>query len=162
MARQSEYTIRAFIPEDAPAMCHLCTRAILATPETFHSEAERISWAHGLTPQGYIDASNKDETFEVAVRRGQVIGFCGRTAKTVRGLYVDPDCQGQGIGLALLSRAETVLQAQGRTSIDINASCPAETFYTRAGYIKIAERKRASRGGLMMNACIMRKEIFKS
>jgi putative acetyltransferase len=162
LEREPEYSIRPFTPADAPALCRLHTRAILATSDAFYSEAERISWAHGLTPQGYIDASNKDETFEVAVRRGQVIGFCGRTAKTVRGLYVDPDCQGQGIGLALLSRAETVLQARGRTSVDINASCPAETFYARAGYTKIAERKRASRGGLMMNACIMRKEIFKS
>jgi GNAT superfamily N-acetyltransferase len=162
LARQSEYSIRSFTPEDAPALCQLHTRAILATSDTYYSKAERISWAHGLTPQGYIDASNKDETYEVAVRDEKVAGFCGRTAKTVRGLYVDPDCQGQGIGLALLSRAETVLQAQGRTSIDINASCPAETFYARAGYTKIAERTRASRGGLMMNACIMRKEIFKS
>ena len=114
-----------------------------------------------MTPQGYIDASNKDEIYEVALIDGEVIGFCGRTAKTVRGLYVDPDWQGRGIGRELLARAEAVLLAQGRTSLDINASCPAETFYAGEGYTKISEKNRKSRGGLMMRACIMRKELFK-
>jgi GNAT superfamily N-acetyltransferase len=99
------FSIRAFTPDDAPALCKLHTRAILATPDALYSKAERISWAHGLTAQSYIDASNKDEIYEVAIVGGKVIGFCGRTAETVRGLYVDPDFQGRGIGRELLARA---------------------------------------------------------
>jgi GNAT superfamily N-acetyltransferase len=162
LALQPEFSIRPFTPEDAPALCRLHTRAILAISDEFYSKEQRVSWAHGLTPQGYIDASDKDETYEVAVIGGHVIGFCGRTAETVRGLYVDPQFQGRGIGRELLARAETILRAEGRTVMDIEASLSAEAFYASAGYRKISEELRPSRGGLMMNACIMRKEIFKS
>jgi GNAT superfamily N-acetyltransferase len=141
-------------------MCRLHTRAILATPETFYSKAERISLAHGLSPQSYIDASNKDEIYEVAVTNGNVIGFCGRTAETVRGLYVDPDWQGRGIGRELLARAESILRAEGRTVMNIEASRSAEAFYASAGYRKLSEEMRPSRGGLTMGACMMRKELF--
>jgi GNAT superfamily N-acetyltransferase len=160
LAAQPEFSIRAFTPEDAPALCLLHMRAILATPDPFYSEAQRISWAHGLAPQGYIDASNKDEIYEVAIVGGQVIGFCGRTAETVRGLYVDPDFQARGIGRELLARAEAILRAEGRIVIEIEASLSAEAFYASAGYRKISEEMRPSRGGLMMGACIMRKELF--
>jgi GNAT superfamily N-acetyltransferase len=160
LARQSEYSIRSFTPEDALALCQLHTRAILATSDTYYSEAERISWAHGLTPQGYVEASNKDEIYEVAVTNGTVIGFCGRTAETVRGLYVDPDFQGRGIGREFLTRTEAILLAEGRTVIDIVSSLSAAPFYASAGYKKSSEELRPSRGGLMMAACIMRKELF--
>jgi GNAT superfamily N-acetyltransferase len=160
LAAQPEFSIRAFAPEDAPALCRLHTRAILATPDTFYSKEQRVSWAHGLTPQGYVDASNKDEIYEVAVIGGEVIGFCGRTAETVRGLYVDPDFQGRGIGRELLARAEAVLRAEGRTVINIEASLSAEAFYASAGYRKLSEEMRPSRGGLMMGACMMRKDLL--
>jgi GNAT superfamily N-acetyltransferase len=141
-------------------MCSVHTRAILHISETFYSKAQRLSWAHGLTPQGYVDASNKDETYEVAVADGQVIGFCGRTTETVKGLYVDPDWQGRGIGRAMLARAEDVLRAEGKTAIKIEASLSAEPFYFRAGYRKVSDEIRPSRGGLTMGACMMRKELF--
>jgi GNAT superfamily N-acetyltransferase len=155
-----DFFIRAFTPEDAPAICRLHTRAILAISDEFYSKEQRLSWAHGLTAQGYIDASNKDEIYEVATAGGQVIGFCGRTAETVRGLYVDPNFQGRGIGRELLARAEAVLRSEGRTVMNIEASLSAEAFYASAGYRKMSDEMRPTRGGLMMGACMMRKELL--
>ena len=134
-------------------------RAIMHISETFYSQAQRVSWAHGLTPQGYIDASNRDETYEVAVSDSQVIAFCGRTAETVKGLYVDPDWQGLGIGRELLARAENMLRDDGRTFIVMEASLSAEAFYVSCGFQKVSEEERVSRGGLMMDTCMMRKEF---
>jgi GNAT superfamily N-acetyltransferase len=159
LASSPEFSIRAFTPADAPALRRLHTRAILATPDTFYSKEQRVSWAHGLTPQGYIDESDNRETYEVAIIGGQVIGFCGRTAETVRGLYVDPDFQGRGVGRELLARAEAVLRAEGRTVMNIEASLSAEPFYASAGYKKVSEAMRPSRGGLMMGTCLMHKEF---
>ena len=127
--------------------------------ENFYSQAQRESWAHGLTPQGYIDASNRDETYEVAVADSQVIAFCGRTADTVKGLYVDPDWQGRGIGHELLARAETMLRDEGRTFVVMETSLSAGAFYVSCGFQKVSEEERKSRGGLMMGTCIMRKEL---
>ena len=140
-------------------MCSLHTRAIMHISETFYSKALRESWAHGLTPQGYLDASKRDETYEVAVADGKVIAFCGRTEETVKGLYVDPDWQGRGIGQVLLARAETVLRSEGRTVIVMESSLSAEGFYVNCGFRKVTEEKRTSRGGLVMGACMMRKEL---
>ena len=154
------FFIRAFTPQDAPALCGLHIRAILAISGTFYSETVRISWAHGLNPQSYIDASNKDESYEVAVADGQVIGFCGRTQETVKGLYVDPDWQGRGTGRELLARAEAILRAGGRTALNIEASLSAEAFYVSAGYKRVSLEMRPSRGGLMMDACFMRKDLI--
>ena len=132
----------------------------MATPCTFYSEAQRLSWAHGLKPQAYIDASNKDEIIEVSVINGTVTGFCARTAETVKGLYVDPDWQGRGIGRELLARAEAVLRTAGATALEIEASLSAEIFYASHEYRKVSEQMRPSRGGLIMAACFMRKDLF--
>ena len=154
-----KFSIRAFTPADAPAMCSLHTRAIMQISEKFYSQALRESWAHGLTPQGYVDASNRDETYEVAVAYGKVIAFCGRTEETVKGLYVDPDWQGRGIGQELLARAQTILRSEGRTMIVMESSLSAEAFYLSCGFRKVSEEVRTSRGGLIMGACMMRKEL---
>jgi ribosomal protein S18 acetylase RimI-like enzyme len=154
-----DFIIRAFTQADAPAVCSLHTRAIMHISETFYSKTLRESWAHGLTPQGYVDASNRDETYEVAVAGGKVIAFCGRTQETVKGLYVDPDWQGRGIGRELLARAETILRSEGSTMIVIESSLSAEAFYVSCGFRKVSEEKRTSRGGLLMGACMMRKEL---
>ena len=157
-----EYCIRAFTPEDAPALRDLHTRAIMRISENFYSKAQRESWAHGLTPQGYIDASNRDETYEVAVADGKVVAFCGRTEETVKGLYVDPVWQGRGIGRELLSRAETILRAEGKSFVVMEASLSAQAFYLSCGFQKVSEEGRASRGGLLMGTCLMRKELVES
>ncbi len=159
MARQPEYSIRAFTPEDAPALRDLHTRAIMHISEDFYSQAQRESRAHGLTPRGYVDASSRDETYEVAVANSQVIAFCGRTADTVKGLYVDPDWQGRGIGRELLARAEAKLRDDGRKFIVMEASLSAQAFYISCGFRKVSEEERASRGGLMMGTCLMRKDL---
>jgi hypothetical protein len=60
----------------------------------------------------------------------------------------------------LLARAESILRAEGRTVMNIETSLSAEAFYVSAGYRKVSEEMRPSRGGLMMGACMMRKELI--
>jgi ribosomal protein S18 acetylase RimI-like enzyme len=93
------------------------------------------------------------------VANGQVIAFCGRTEETVKGLYVDPDWQGRGVGRELLARAEVILRDEGWTFVVMEASLSAEAFYISCGFRKVSEEERTSRGGLMMAMCLMRKEL---
>jgi hypothetical protein len=44
--------------------------------------------------------------------------------------------------------------------MDIVASLSAEAFYASAGYVKVSEEMRPSRGGPMMGACTMRKALL--
>jgi GNAT superfamily N-acetyltransferase len=155
-----ETAIRPFRPTDGAALARLHRRAIMAIPEAFYPIAERESWAHGLTNEGYARAVAGGEIIEVAVDGGDTpIAFCGRKDGEVCGLYVDPDHQGNGIGRALLERAEAAIVRAGHRRIVVRASLFAVPFYRSKGYAEVGHTQFTSRGGLVISATNLEKII---
>jgi GNAT superfamily N-acetyltransferase len=67
---------------------------------------------------------------------GAIVGFCIALPEQalLKALYVHPDCNGQGIGHALLQEMEERCRALGIEVLELNASHNAEAFYRRCGY----------------------------
>jgi len=63
----------------------------------------------------------------------------GAVAVQLRGMAVEPDRQGQGIGRALLDALVTDARHAGASVVWANARVSALTFYTAAGMVAVGE-----------------------
>ncbi len=75
---------------------------------------------------GFVTYSLERGTFEQDQTRG-----------VVENLYVEPDARGEGVGTALLERAETALSNRGAEAITLGVMAENEAarrFYRRHGY----------------------------
>ena len=133
----------------------------MATGNQFYSPAERESWAHGLTAEGYARARGAGETFVVATDDSDTpIGFCSWSQGRIIGLYVAANRQGSGIGSALLAHGERALRGFGVTTSHIHASLPAVGFYQSHGYAIASQTHHTSRGGLVLASVLLEKPLL--
>jgi GNAT superfamily N-acetyltransferase len=87
-------------------------------------------------------------TVHLAGKDGQKVVACatvlvneweGRAACQVRGMAVDPEYQGRGVGGKLLAEIERVAMEKGVDVIWANARTPAAEFYRRNGWEIVSE-----------------------
>ncbi len=132
--------IRRFTEQDAKAVSELIIRTIrisnvrdypaelmeeLVRTETPEHVLQRASWTH----------------FYVAEEEGKIIG-CGAIGpywgkedeSSLFTIFVDPDCQGKGIGRAIVGALEQDEFALRARRIEIPASITGLPFYQKMGY----------------------------
>jgi len=155
------YRIRPGRPADAEGLYAVHERAVRVLGRRVYSDTQVESWIHGNEPQRYIEAMRDEgETFAVAVARLRgIVGFYALKGAEVRSLYVDPDWARLGVGSALLLRAEAEIAAAGHDKVIIGASLAGLPFYEQHGYRVVKHRHWRSRGGLMIPAVDMEKQI---
>lgn len=73
----------------------------------------------------------------LAVEGGVVVGFLAVGTRRIDHLYVDPGCQGRGVGAALLARAKE-LAPQGLSLYTHQRNHRARGFYERHGFRAVA------------------------
>jgi N-acetylglutamate synthase-like GNAT family acetyltransferase len=61
-------------------------------------------------------------------------GASDARAMLLHGLYVDPECHGQGVGKQLLACAEIFAHDQGFTGMLVKAQPEAASFFVKKGY----------------------------
>lgn len=91
-----------------------------------HIAGDRLLVARRDDILGFVMFAHEQGTFEQDVDRG-----------TIENLYVEPDARNEGIGSALLSRAESCLGERGVDTISLNVMAEngkARRFYRRHGY----------------------------
>jgi ribosomal protein S18 acetylase RimI-like enzyme len=150
-------TLRGFRDGDGAGLLAVHVGAILAIPDAVYSAAERQSWAHGLTEDGYARARDAGETFIIATTADEIVGFCAWTPEHIRGLYVAPHHQGRGIGALLLGAGEAALREAGVALSRIHSSEAAVAFYQSHGYVMVGRSQHISRGGLPMADAMLEK-----
>ena len=151
--------IRSWDEEDGPAMAELHRRAILATSDEFYTQAQRESWAHGLTGEGYAKSAKNGEQFIIAVDEDdKPLAFCGFKGNEVCGLYVDPDHQGRGIGYKLALRAIANITQSRPEKLIVDSSAPAVGFYEQFGFNTVKDVTHDTRGGAKLTAFDMESE----
>ena len=132
--------IRRFTEQDAKAVSELIIRTIrisnvrdypaelmeeLVRTETPEHVLQRASWTH----------------FYVAEEEGKIIG-CGAIGpywgkedeSSLFTIFVDPDCQGKGVGRAIVETLEQDEFALRARRIEIPASITGLPFYQKMGY----------------------------
>lgn len=74
----------------------------------------------------------------VACRSGVPVGFISLMDSFIGGLFVAPDCQGQGIGRALIAQA---LALKGGLTLEVyTQNAQAVAFYRALGFTELSRR----------------------
>lgn len=157
------FSIRPFRNGDEFAIRDLHVAAILAVPETVYPRDKIAAWASGKTPDLYVKIQNETgEVFLVAVDPDdRPIGFCGYLEDDIRGLYVDPAWQGEGVGTALMQKAEAAIAAAGVRTSKVQAARSAYGFYERIGYVRTRIANHTMANGQQIEAAWYEKPIAK-
>lgn len=143
--------IRRATSDDAGAIAKLYVQLkrhhLRLTPQTPRYDLPDEDW-RTLTDDAL---RNEDLRFYVAERHGAVVGFLklffeekswGRSCE-VETLVVDENLRAQGVGTALMERAEEVGRERGATAMRVNvllSNADGRRFYERDGYRPIAVR----------------------
>lgn len=122
-------------PEDADVIHAIQMRAFaeearLSEDTNIPPLAEPVAdIAHHIRTQTVLTAREGERI--VGAARGLVDG----AVCTIRGVIVEPDCQGRGIGAALLRAVEQAHPGIGRFDLTTNTLVPGNvSFYERRGY----------------------------
>jgi ribosomal protein S18 acetylase RimI-like enzyme len=130
-------------PSDLPAL-----RRLVAETGVFYPEERRI--ALELLEERLRRGAKSGYEFLLAERAGRLLGYCAwgqvpltRQSYDLYWIAVAPDCQGQGLGQAIMSRAERGVARRGGGTLYIETSSRAvyartRRFYRDAGYREAA------------------------
>jgi diamine N-acetyltransferase len=145
-----DFAYRPGVPGDALCLGVLATQVFLDTYATSGINADLAHEAQTIYSSDALLARLQDKNTEITVveRNGYVIGFLevaldshcptpGIAGLEVLRLYVQAPFQRQGIGQALLARAEARARELGKRSVWLTAwagNAGALAFYTSAGY----------------------------
>lgn len=155
---EKTYTFRAAEEADVSDIAAMHRRSITLLGRSHYTADELESWAAGLDDAFYKDALLTADLFEIALAAGGALAAISATrGYEVWLLYTDPDHAGQGIGGALLTRAEADITTRGHHSFTLRASLNAEPFYANHGYRPVDYYGHKTRGGLVLNAVTMEK-----
>ena len=154
-------TIRAGTTGDAPFIRRVHEDSIRGLGTKAYSRAEVESWVAGLQPNHYAwGMTHGGVIYFVAEAPGTgVIGFCCYVAGEVLALYILPEWTGRGIGTALLGRAEGAIEAAGYDLAHLVAALTSVSFYCARGYREIRRREWKTRGGLIIEAVDMERNL---
>jgi len=133
--RQGRLSLGPARPADAPAIAAILSEWIDETPwmPRIHRREDELGFAADLIARGWVT---------VARRGGAVLGFLARDGAEVQALYVAGAARGQGIGAALLARAQKASPRLGLWTFQFNHG--AQAFYARHGF---AESHRTGGAG---------------
>ncbi|MDQ3143978.1 MAG: GNAT family N-acetyltransferase [Pseudomonadota bacterium] len=104
----------------------------------------RLSDANTIGEHSYLPYVEQGAAW-VATTQGRIAGFAALDLRqaTVWALFVDPDCEGLGVGRALHERLIAAAASKGLTRLQLTTSpgTRAEHFYRRSGWmpVEIAE-----------------------
>ena len=93
-------------------------------------------WENNTAPMRDIYIPNS-ETW-VIEEQGSVAGFYSFAGETLAAIFVDPDCQGKGLGKQLLNHAKS-----GRKHIELavyTENKPSHAFYCKHGFTVVREQ----------------------
>lgn len=117
---------------DKPALARIRRDAILTLAVPTLSPEQAAQWASSAADDRIARAIREHEVW-VAVA-DFAIGWIAVDRDRVAGLYVAPTYANQGVGSALLARAETAIHSGGYTTARLESSQNALAFYLRRSY----------------------------
>lgn len=131
-------TLRPYHPQDCDALLDVWQRS--ATIAHAFLPAEHFAQERLAIAQRYLPVA---ETW-VAEHQGQVAGFIALLGDEVGGFFVDPVCQGQGLGRALMDYA---LELRGALTVEVfEQNAIGRRFYQRYGFGEIGRSRHGDTG----------------
>jgi ribosomal protein S18 acetylase RimI-like enzyme len=95
---------------------------------------ERMRYSHEQNLRHFREVVARENDLWLAVQEGEIVGLLAMGERQIEQLYVEPRCQGRGIGTALLNLAKE-LAPDGLTLFTHRRNERARTFYERRGFL---------------------------
>jgi putative acetyltransferase len=164
------FAVRRAGPSDAERIAVAHLDSIRSLGPLFYPPDVVNDWANGLTADVYLKAMAGGEIFFIAVAETSaahaVLGFASdyRREGTQHGtsVYVRGDMARQGIGTALLQRAEAEAISRGATSIHVEASLAGVEFYRANGFVEMSRGETHLMSGRPIACVFMEKALVSS
>jgi GNAT superfamily N-acetyltransferase len=161
------FEIRRAVPADVDGIAMAHRDSIQSIGPAFYPPEVVEYWQEAITGELYVKAMGVGEVFFIAVgdagADGAVLGFasdyCIDGSKHGSSVYVRGRSARQGIGSALLARAERHAVSNGATTIEIEASLAGVAFYKANGFVEIGRGKARLTTGRSMDCVFMRKDL---
>ncbi len=121
------------------------------------------AWLALLSPQSYVDTlQNPDKALWIVDYKGHIQGFFQLDFREAQldALYVHPFVHNQGLGTALLQRAETLAAAAGLGLVKLYASLNSVAFYQINGYQSLGEAALPLNNTVTVKCALMRKYLL--
>jgi GNAT superfamily N-acetyltransferase len=165
--RIEAFEIREAVPSDVDGIALAHRDSIQSIGPTYYSDDVVAWWQEAIEGQLYLKAMDGGEVFFIALGdvdgRRAVLGFasdyCIEGQRHGTSVYVRGRSARQGIGSALLARAEAHAVETGATSIEIEASLAGVDFYRANGFIEVGRGETRLTTGRSMECVFMRKEL---
>jgi GNAT superfamily N-acetyltransferase len=161
------FEIKRAEPLDVEEIALAHRDSIQSIGPAFYSPEIVAHWQEAIDGQLYLKAMDAGEVFFIAVGevdgRRAVIGFasdyCIEGRKHGTSVYVRGRSARQGVGSALLARAEVHAVSHGATSIEIESSLAGVAFYQAKGFVEVGSGETRLTTGRSMECVILRKDL---
>lgn len=131
-------SIREARPEDSSAISTLIIAAIKETNAKDYPASVMEKLPESFSPSQVASRMLVRDVY-VSVKDGEITGTASLDKNTVRSVFVAPNLQGFGIGLALMKHIEGLARLKKIRELTVPSSITAEGFYTKLGYEKVRE-----------------------
>ena len=151
--------LRAYRPEDCPALAQLFYDTVHAVNARDYAPAQLDAWATGMVDLRAWNASFLAHRTLVAQLEGQIVGFGDIDVSSgyLDRLYVHKDFQSRGIATALCDALEVALSVP---LVYTDASITAKPFFLGRGY-RLVREQRVERHGVALTNFRMEKLLLR-
>ncbi|HAE48953.1 MAG: GNAT family N-acetyltransferase [Tistrella sp.] len=142
-------TIRQAGTGDAEAISAVILRALRETNAADYTSEIISAVAAGFSPEA-ITRLMAGRRVLVAVYADDVVGTASLDGAVVRSVFVSPDCQRRGIGMALMAAIEALARAVASPRLLVPSSVTAEGFYARLGFVALRDEWHGAERTIVM------------
>lgn len=144
-----ECIIRAAGSGDAAAISQVVIAALRESNAQDYPPEVIAQVERSFGPDAVRTLIDKRRVF-VAVLEGRIIGTASLDGEVVRSVFVDPGCQGGGVGRQLLGVVHAAAADAGIAVLRVPSSITAEAFYAALGYRKIRDEFHGAERTIVM------------
>ena len=131
-------SIRKACPEDSSVISTIIIAAIKETNVKDYPASVIAKLPESFSPAQIAERMLVRDTY-LSVADERITGTASLDNNTVRSVFVKPELQGFGIGLALMKHIEELASLNGISELTVPSSITAKGFYRKLGYEKVRE-----------------------
>jgi N-acetylglutamate synthase-like GNAT family acetyltransferase len=123
---------------DAPAISRLIIGTLRVSNARDYSPEVINNVEQSFSPQAILQLLTQRQVL-VATIDSHVVATASLDQDVVRSVFVEPACQGKGIGSQLMTSIQSIAKTNGLDLLRVPSSITAEGFYASLGFEKIRD-----------------------
>ncbi|MBU1212110.1 MAG: GNAT family N-acetyltransferase [Alphaproteobacteria bacterium] len=128
--------LRPYLAKDTPALIDLFAQSVEELTHEDYDEDQRAAWVGAARDSESFARRLAASTTLVVEIDGEYAGFGSlKDNRVIDMLYVHPYFAGSGVGSTVLDALERLAKGRGSTTVSVDASETAQTFFEERGYV---------------------------